>query len=864
MVELRLFGTVDLRREGGGSIGSLVVQPKRMALLAYLAAATPRGAHRRDTLLGLLWPELDGERGRGALSKALHHLRASLGKEALLSHGEEAVELDGTRVGCDVARFEEALDGGDLERSLTLYRGDLLQGFFLPDAPEFERWVEGERSRLRRRAAHAASTLSETARESGDRGGATRWAREALALSGLEEGALRRLLTLLDAEGDRGGALEAYTAFAATLQEELQVEPSPETRALVEEIRERGVVRSLPTSPIRESLSPYPKAGPPLSSGPVPPPLPLGDRELPAARSLGHRARRPTPILLALLILLVLFFGYRVLAVEGDPPLEARRVLVLPFQNHSLDPELDPVGRVAADWITDGISRTGAFEVVPSSAVRTLGGGGGAPPGVGEVGSLARETGAGIVVSGSYFREGDRLHLQAVTLDAASGRVLRAVGRVSTPADSIIEGIDALRDRVLAVLAPLADTVFHLRMAAPPPSFEAYRIYVNAMERFVAGDAAAALRGYEEAARADSAWVMPRLASAIMHGNLGNYDAKDSIVAPLLERQDGLPSLERGTVDMILGVLRGDHLLAYRGMSEAARVAPGTINEFMVGELARKLNRPAEAVAVLEAMGGERGELRGWTPYWRELAWSLHMLGRHEEELGVARRARTLYPDDPLVLSLEVRALAALGRVAEVRERVDERVVSTRRGSPEAGELMSLAARVLEAKGNVEEGGALRERALAWFATREEGVRRGPEHRQQWAMTLADAGLLEEARAILEGLREQFPADPVLTGQLGVLLARGGDREGALALSAEAARYTPRAGRSGSINLALGRHTRERAVIAAWLGDLEGAVALLQQAQGEGLIFAPWIHTGPELGPLRDYPPFLEWLAPRG
>jgi hypothetical protein len=37
----------------------ILAASKGAALLTYLAIATPRGFHRRDTLLALLWPELD-------------------------------------------------------------------------------------------------------------------------------------------------------------------------------------------------------------------------------------------------------------------------------------------------------------------------------------------------------------------------------------------------------------------------------------------------------------------------------------------------------------------------------------------------------------------------------------------------------------------------------------------------------------------------------------------------------------------------------------------------------------------------------------------------------------------------------------
>src|SRR6266705_1204831 len=69
MVEFRLLGTLSLTTADGREAGSLLSQPRRLALLAYLAAATPRGPHRRDTLLALFWPELDQEHARAALRR---------------------------------------------------------------------------------------------------------------------------------------------------------------------------------------------------------------------------------------------------------------------------------------------------------------------------------------------------------------------------------------------------------------------------------------------------------------------------------------------------------------------------------------------------------------------------------------------------------------------------------------------------------------------------------------------------------------------------------------------------------------------------------------------------------------------------
>ena len=159
MIELFSLGTVDLK-DGSRNVSAALAQPKRFALLAYLAAAQPRGFHRRDRLVALFWPELDQEHARTALRKAVHGLRAALGEDAIVGRGAEELGLGPERWVSDVAAFDGAMDAGNYAEALRLYRGDLLDGFFISGAPEFEHWLDGERARLRSRAASAAASRS--------------------------------------------------------------------------------------------------------------------------------------------------------------------------------------------------------------------------------------------------------------------------------------------------------------------------------------------------------------------------------------------------------------------------------------------------------------------------------------------------------------------------------------------------------------------------------------------------------------------------------------------------------------------------------------------------------------------------------
>lgn len=293
MIELRLLGTLQVSASDGRDVKGLAQQARRAALLAYLAAAVPRGSHSRDRLLALFWPELDGAHARAALNQALYVLRGVLGRQAILAHSEREVGLDPAVVWCDAVAFETALDAGRPADALAYYRGDLLDGFFIPNAPEFERWVDRERERLRQRAGDGAWAVAQAKAAEGDALAAERWARSAAALLPADEAVARRLMTFHHGLGDRAAAIRAYESFSRHLEHELELEPSTETQALAATIRREA--QYLP--PARLTVPPPP----PRSE--AEPPLPAPEAA-PAARAEGARrpARRWGPVA-ALLVL---------------------------------------------------------------------------------------------------------------------------------------------------------------------------------------------------------------------------------------------------------------------------------------------------------------------------------------------------------------------------------------------------------------------------------------------------------------------------------------------------------------------------------------------------------------------------------
>src|SRR6476469_6743023 len=126
-----------------------------------------RAPVRRDLLLALFWPELGDDEARRALRQALHYLRRVLGEDVLVGAGEE-LAVSGERFRCDAVEFERQAGAGASALALSLYQGDFLAGFHVPDvSAELEEWVDRTRTRLRRQAASAAWAAAEAAESAG-------------------------------------------------------------------------------------------------------------------------------------------------------------------------------------------------------------------------------------------------------------------------------------------------------------------------------------------------------------------------------------------------------------------------------------------------------------------------------------------------------------------------------------------------------------------------------------------------------------------------------------------------------------------------------------------------------------------------
>ena len=235
---LLLLGSVSLTGPDD-TLMRRATQQRRLGLLA-LIASSPDACTSRDRVLGLLWPDRPERSARHLLADSLYVLRQALGDTSIVATGD-IVRLSPELVWTDVGAFRRALDEERWADALDLYRGDFLEGFHLRGAADFDLWALGERTRLRASAARAATAQIALLEREGRVADAVGIAERRFALEESDEPALRDLVRLLIATGNRAQAEAVARGFVERLAREWDMAPSAETLRFMKELKVSSV-----------------------------------------------------------------------------------------------------------------------------------------------------------------------------------------------------------------------------------------------------------------------------------------------------------------------------------------------------------------------------------------------------------------------------------------------------------------------------------------------------------------------------------------------------------------------------------------------------------------------------------------------
>jgi DNA-binding SARP family transcriptional activator/TolB-like protein len=622
MIELRTLGTTNLRQRGGGEISSVLAQQKRMALLVYLATARPRGFHRRSTLLAVFWPEQDERHARWSLNQGLRYLRDALGSEVILSRGVDEIGVDPRALWCDAAAFETACVDQGWQAALELYRGDFLCGFYVSGCADFERWLEVERTELRRLASRAAWSLADHKEAEGDLVAAADSARRAIQLSPHDETGIRRLIDVLDRAGDRGGAVHAYEEYARQLRDEVDVEPAPETQAVIAKVRSRseGAAPSDTTvevATVRKTLSE----------------LAPTERARPAEHRIPRLRFVPKWLIGAGAVAVVTGLWW-VAAALSSRPSAPKSIAVLPCTSSVQDAEKSYLGEIITQDLIAEVAKRRLFEkVIAPASVARYRGSSRSPQQIGA------ELGVDVLLYCAFRRIDSRELVRVNLVDRRSATLLwtdefqRDLTATSGATLSSV-AVDALSRAAGIVRADRTVDKASIRT----PDLRALNLYKEGqyfLSRFTENDVHRSISLFNEALAHDSGFALPYVGLAGAYYSLG-------IAFGSMEPREAFPLMKQ-SADRALSLdasLAEAHALL--GEYEIAFGWNWTVAERHLRQ-AIKLD-PYAPNALLS------------------LAYYLTIVGRYDEVPELGSRAIDMSPVDPLVWADASRGYSLVGR----------------------------------------------------------------------------------------------------------------------------------------------------------------------------------------------------------
>ncbi len=363
----------------------------------------------------------------------------------------------------------------------------------------------------------------------------------------------------------------------------------------------------------------------------------------------------------ALLLLIAWQFGVFGSAPEaGDPArttkqaLQSKRVAVLPFENQTMDEELDVYGNMISDWVTRGLMDAGEANIVNAANIETLL----AEANLGRTPNPAftERTGVDLVVQGRYYQTENRLIVVAHVLDVATGTLVNTF-QLERPSDKRV----ALLDELIQELVGYWSVKESIQHAANPPRYDAYQEWMKGL-RMLAVDAEQAVQHMEATYALDTNFYDPLFRLISLHYTMGDYEKASDILQFLEERRSSLTQFERLQFNYAEANFNNDYLRAAKVNEELARLDPSDARaNYNIGYFYTLSHRPQQAIDALEQFDQRLLERANPVISWRYglMAAAHFRLGNFREVLAIEES----YPFQKIPTPLAVITMQSMIRM---------------------------------------------------------------------------------------------------------------------------------------------------------------------------------------------------------
>ncbi|HSJ16043.1 MAG TPA: BTAD domain-containing putative transcriptional regulator, partial [Longimicrobiales bacterium] len=519
MIRITLLGNVSVQVAGVPVTGE-AAQRRRLALLTILAAP-PIHPHTRDRLIGLLWPEQGSKSARHLLSASMSVLGKALGDEVLVTAGDE-VSLRPSAVQVDAGEFREAVAAAEHERAVELYRGAFLEGFYISDTPEFEQWVDGERSEYAALYRRALESVAELRAGAGDADGAVAAWRRLAALDPYSARTAIGLMQALVQAGNRPAAIQHARIHAQLLAEEFETGADPEVTALAESLRTQPEAVSVPAVRAGRALAAAPapevSTSPELAATPAPEPsvAPESADQAEAGPPVRARDETDTPrrfpwVLAAGIAAAALLLTLAFLRARSQPV----TVAVLPIASDTINEHWADI----AEHILDRLALADRVHVVPSSSTLPLLGQGM------EARAIGRRLSTRYVVSvaTALLRGADSLRVRVELVDVEANDIAWSAA-YRFPLVDVFRVQDEIAHAVASALEVDAGGRPALRSTEDLDAYDHYLRGTTALAQRTRESLLSAREHFLRAVGRDSMYALAYARLAETYGMLGSYD----------------------------------------------------------------------------------------------------------------------------------------------------------------------------------------------------------------------------------------------------------------------------------------------------------------------------------------------------
>jgi tetratricopeptide (TPR) repeat protein len=283
----------------------------------------------------------------------------------------------------------------------------------------------------------------------------------------------------------------------------------------------------------------------------------------PAVQTAGRSTGRRFALPLIAVVVVVVALGFWVigrgggggsgLGISGQDVVHAgeNRLAILGFENKTNDEQLEwlasglpeilltdlsqyaDLNLLSFDQVEDELRRSG---IDPRQATRT------------DWVEASKRLGATSVLSGSYFRLGDKIRIDARLMDPGSGNLLFADKVVGDDAFALVDNLADVVTGKLQLNAQQTQVASVRDMVTD--SQEAYRAYHLGQQKFLLGFDEEARAAYEEALAADSTFALAYMRIGMSHIFNGRMQLGEEYIRKAQRFQDKLPPREKALLDI--------------------------------------------------------------------------------------------------------------------------------------------------------------------------------------------------------------------------------------------------------------------------------------------------------------------------